>query len=68
MVFNMEESVKIKPCPFCGNEDLVLERVDSDLSRFGFNQVVCPTCESKGPKGKHAVSVIDLWNKVSNPK
>ena len=48
--------MEIKPCPFCGNEDLaVLELSDNSCVR-------CRKCYSYGPNGKDEENAIERWN------
>lgn len=47
---------KIKPCPFCGSDDLcVLELSDNSCVR-------CRKCYSYGPNGKDEENAIERWN------
>ena len=55
---------KLKPCPFCGEEDQeVLEAYDG--SGKGDWLVTCGTCRADGPVviGKSNFQAIKLWNK-----
>lgn len=48
--------MKIKPCPFCGSDDLcVLELSDNSCVR-------CRRCYSYGPNGKDEENAIERWN------
>ena len=46
--------MKIKPCPFCGNDSLEL----SALEHF----VCCRKCGNSGPDGADKKEAIRLWN------
>ena len=46
----MSEELKIKPCPFCGNKDLMLGEPHGTLGGCYF--VACWKCYSSGPMGK----------------
>ena len=47
---------QIKPCPFCGSDDLcVLELSDNSCVR-------CRKCYSYGPNGKDEENAIERWN------
>ena len=49
---------KLKPCPFCGEEDLGIERK-------GLFYVTCYKCDCEGPATKDKQQAIDAWNKRS---
>ena len=54
-------SQTLKPCPFCGNED-VLEHGDSDFWWIG-----CGQCHAEGPTGK-LDDAIAAWNHRTDPQ
>lgn len=58
--------MKLKPCPFCGNEKSVKihERRRGNLRREGDNyQVVCGLCRARGPlMNDVAERAADAWN------
>ena len=51
----------LKPCPFCGSEEVLLI---SSTARW----VRCPDCCVAGPVGEDNISAIRLWNKRVTPK
>lgn len=50
-----EKTMEIKPCPFCGSEDLYVR----DNSG---HYVACKNCDAYGPYGKGDEEAIQLWN------
>ena len=48
---------ELKPCPFCGGEDLMM--VDDDDYFF----VGCNTCDTCGPGEGTEEEAIEAWNK-----
>lgn len=47
---------KLKPCPFCGSNDL-------DIERKCLFFVTCYKCDCEGPAKKDKEEAIDAWNK-----
>jgi len=60
---------KLKPCPFCGSEDVELVSFGAKTVSY---QVKCNTCEAYGPlfyNGNEAASRAALfWNTRPSPK
>jgi Lar family restriction alleviation protein len=59
--------MKLKPCPFCGSEDLrisKLPKISNDLITFEMipSCVSCMTCGADGPKAAYVDDVIEAWN------
>ena len=55
----MEEIIKIKPCPFCGNGDTDKIKIQNVS---GIMQVECTVCKAAGPLAKDFYDVVDAWN------
>lgn len=54
--------MKIKPCPFCGDEK-------ANAASFGnVFYVRCEGCHACGPDGKNEEEAITLWNAASRPE
>lgn len=51
---------ELKPCPFCGCEDLVISRVDAPLIF-----VCCPRCDCRTPNfpTDERANAIAAWNR-----
>lgn len=47
----------LTPCPFCGAVALNLI-----ASENGGTRVVCPTCDTYGPRGDTVEGAMDVWN------
>ncbi len=47
----------IKPCPFCGHEDVEICEVEP-----GTIAIDCPECQAIGPFADTVEAAIDLWN------
>jgi Lar family restriction alleviation protein len=47
----------IKPCPFCGHEDVEICEVEP-----GTIAIDCPECQAIGPFGDTVEAAIDMWN------
>lgn len=48
-----DKTIEVKPCPFCGSDN-----IKSD----GF-VVMCATCGAKGPVAIYPKEALALWNK-----
>jgi len=55
----MEEIIRIKPCPFCGNKDTDKIKIQNVT---GIMQVECLVCKAAGPLAKDFYDVVDAWN------
>ena len=49
---------KLKPCPFCGNTNIVFIGPDS-----GTKWYYCSNCAVIGPEGESKSQATRLWNK-----
>ena len=49
---------KLKPCPFCGSDNLGYQPV---LGGY----VHCPICRTAGPSPVAGESAVEMWNKAS---
>jgi Lar family restriction alleviation protein len=50
--------IELKPCPFCGSEDLDIE------SGYDHAYVICERCETEGPaiSNGSALEACEAWN------
>jgi len=67
--------MKLKPCPFCGNDDelMITNDADAGIQRIGeleqlpadelFYYVMCVTCGGYGPKGLDEEPAAKEWNR-----
>jgi Lar family restriction alleviation protein len=58
----MEKSTELKPCPFCGSENLKVvdcECVDGDMTYW---VVVCQECGARGGESVGANPAKVFWN------
>jgi len=39
----------LKPCPFCGSQDIAIMREGKGMTNAGY-RVVCRQCKTRGPK------------------
>ena len=65
--FFEEEKPRLKPCPFCDNEDPELRDGPPILpcSRYGYHQVRCDICGVSGPVFlDHKHLAVQGWNKM----
>jgi Lar family restriction alleviation protein len=53
-----EEGREISKCPFCGNEDCVVDNTDF------CHYVACLKCEARGPMEQTIGEAIAAWNKA----
>ncbi len=60
----MVEREELKPCPFCGNEAIKVEK--TRLDGEGRYYVYCPRCEARGSEQYCAANAIGAWNDVWN--
>lgn len=56
--------MKLKPCPFCGFNDLDNTRIEEPKN--GLFCVTCPECETKGPTAFNVIRSEILWNNRKN--
>jgi Lar family restriction alleviation protein len=56
---------KLKPCPFCGQEDEndFLRIADGPTKSLQTYCVECQQCETKGPWSFRVIVAMKLWNK-----
>jgi Lar family restriction alleviation protein len=55
---------KLKPCPFCGREKIIIHSIDPDIERLADNfWAVCTSCVSFGPLSNTKKEAIAAWNK-----
>lgn len=50
--------MKLKPCPFCGEEDLEIKQTTNDSNYF----ILCLYCGMRGPWAFLEINAIELWN------
>lgn len=53
----------IDPCPFCGDEQTVLNHAGR-----GKYAVFCNECQAQGPVHDGMIPAIDAWNKATRPE
>jgi len=58
------DCVVLRPCPFCGMDDVTIDRTDYE-SEFGdaFYEVACGRCDIEGPGGFTPEEAADRWNR-----
>lgn len=59
--------MKLKPCPFCGNDDELMITNDADAGILRpddklFYYVMCVTCGGYGPKEFDEAPAAKAWN------
>ena len=60
--------IKLKPCPFCGSED-VENGTHQDLNFWEegmppvYSAINCNNCNCKGPKGNSRRTAVEAWNR-----
>ncbi|MDE7104660.1 MAG: Lar family restriction alleviation protein [Ruminococcus sp.] len=52
--------IKLKPCPFCGREAILKEKVSKDEIRY---YVLCGKCMSKSHMFVTEKDAVDAWNR-----
>ena len=55
-----------KPCPFCGERVVWLERKESDTGEILW-AVMCPVCEARGPIQDTQDSALAGWDMRLDP-
>lgn len=62
---------EIKPCPFCGNEEVIIvptevRNIDDTITMMG--SVCCQKCEADGPLKVTEEYAIEAWNRAWEPR
>lgn len=52
---------ELKPCPFCGNEDIRVERI------YNYYEVICSDCLSRTEEYPTKEEAIEVWNNRPSP-
>lgn len=55
-------TTELKPCPFCGSDNLILENADP------YEWVFCEVCESAGPARMGEGEAEKAWNTRTEPE
>lgn len=59
----MEQNNSLRPCPFCGMDDVTVHKIDYDsVFGDGFYEVACGRCDIEGPGGFTSEEAIRRWN------
>jgi Lar family restriction alleviation protein len=53
---------ELKPCPFCGSEELGSFSVDDPESDENYEQVTCDGCDMMGPESLNREQSAAKWN------
>ena len=58
-------SEELKPCPFCGGEDIYLKEVDLDFAFSTYYHVRCLTCNCNldSIQNTSKSKAIEAWNR-----
>ena len=59
------EKIKLKPCPFCGEDEQITVALEDTEHGKEFS-VFCPTCGTDGPTGITERMAVELWNNREN--
>lgn len=51
--------MELKPCPFCGSENV---NIDADIDDYWY-WVYCQECETRGPISTVGLDAIEAWNR-----
>lgn len=57
----------LRPCPFCGEAELVHPEVLDEHTHDPSHVVACDSCGTVGPPSDESVIAADLWNGVRLP-
>lgn len=52
----------MRPCPFCGDRDVEVERTKAHWGESDIYEVVCNSCDIEGPAGDTQSQAIERWN------
>ena len=56
-------SEELKPCPFCGNSDVYVDKGVLGNDELGNYFVCCEFCHTTGPAGKTEDDAVASWNR-----
>ena len=62
MSMKMSEKIKLKPCPFCGSDDVVVEET------YTSGYVRCRDCGAEGGFRYSHDEAVAAWNRRTNAK
>lgn len=60
---NDEICDELKPCPFCGCDDVWPVQVEDEPYGAGEWYVSCPCCDTRGPLKYTEENAIEAWNR-----
>jgi len=61
IAISVDRVVKIRPCPFCGEDSASLEIGNKDCPGW-LKHVHCCRCGTRGPEAKTEESAVTSWN------
>lgn len=64
----MRTSDRLRPCPFCGGEDVVVERYEHHEGAWRY-RVICTDCMARVDSGlwQRRHQAVEAWNRRKGP-
>ena len=56
-------AAELKPCPFCGNDELEILSEFNRFLRDTYHRVFCPCCGGSGSAHVHKEIAVKRWNR-----